>query len=69
QALSRHLGRSLRVEVEVAQAAVATPARAEQAEAENQLDAARRSLDEDPTVRGFREKFGATLKPDSVRPN
>jgi DNA polymerase-3 subunit gamma/tau len=48
---------------------VATPARAEQAAAESQLDAARRSLDEDPTVRAFREKFGATLKPDSVRPN
>ena len=69
QALSRHLGGSVRVEVELAKAAVATPARAEQAAAESQLDAARRSLDEDPTVRAFREKFGATLKPDSVRPN
>jgi DNA polymerase-3 subunit gamma/tau len=48
---------------------VATPARAEQAAAESQLDAARRSLEEDPTVRAFRDKFGATLKPDSVRPN
>jgi DNA polymerase-3 subunit gamma/tau len=69
QALSRHLGRSLRVEVELAKAEVTTPARAEQAAADSQLDAARRSLDEDPTVRAFREKFGATLKPDSVRPN
>jgi DNA polymerase-3 subunit gamma/tau len=69
QALSRHLGGSVRVEVELAKAAVATPARAEQAAADSQLDAARRSLDEDPTVRAFREKFGATLKPDSVRPN
>ena len=69
QALSRHLGRGVRVEVELAKAEVATPARAEQAAADSQLDAARRSLDEDPTVRAFREKFGATLKPDSVRPN
>ena len=69
QALSRHLGGSVRVEVELAKAAVATPARAEQAAAESQLDAARRSLEEDPTVRAFRDKFGATLKPDSVRPN
>ena len=69
QALSKHLGATVRVEVELAKAAVATPARAEQAAADSQLDAARRSLDEDPTVRAFREKFGATLKPDSVRPN
>ena len=69
QALSKHLGGGVRVEVELAQAPVATPARAEQAEAESQLDAARRSLEDDPTVRGFREKFGATVKPDSVRPN
>ncbi|MFM7627071.1 MAG: DNA polymerase III subunit gamma/tau C-terminal domain-containing protein, partial [Gammaproteobacteria bacterium] len=69
QALSRYLGRSVRVEIELAKAAVTTPARAEQAAVDDQLDAARRSLDEDPTVRAFREKFGATLKPDSVRPN
>jgi len=69
QALSKHLGATVRVEVELAQAAVATPARAEQAAADSQLDAARRSLEEDPTVRAFRDKFGATLKPDSVRPN
>jgi DNA polymerase-3 subunit gamma/tau len=69
QALARHLGGGVRVEVELAAAPVDTPARAEQAEADSKLDAARRSLDDDPTVRGFREKFGATLKPDSVRPN
>jgi DNA polymerase-3 subunit gamma/tau len=69
QALSRHLGETVRVEIELAQAAPDTPARAVERDAEAKLDAARRSLDEDPAVRAFRDKFGATVKPDSIRPN
>jgi DNA polymerase-3 subunit gamma/tau len=69
QALSRHLGETVRVEIELAQAAPDTPARAVERDAEAKLDAARRSLEEDPAVRAFRDKFGATLKPDSIRPN
>jgi len=68
QALSRHLGESLRVEVELGSAPVDSPARAEQLAVEEGLDVARRSLDDDATVRGFKEKFGATLNPDSVKP-
>jgi len=68
QALSRHLGESLRVEVELGAAPVDSPARAEQRAVEESLDAARRSLEDDATVRGFKEKFGATLNPDSVKP-
>jgi DNA polymerase-3 subunit gamma/tau len=69
QALSRHLGETVRVEIELAQAAPDTPARAVERDAEAKFDAARRSLDEDPAVRAFRDKFGATVKPDSIRPN
>ena len=68
QALSRHLGTTVRVEIELAAAPVDTPARAEQRAVDAELDTARRSLEDDPTVRGFKEKFGATLKPDSVKP-
>jgi DNA polymerase-3 subunit gamma/tau len=68
QALSKVLGATIRVELELAAAPVDTPARAEQRAVDAELDSARRSLDEDPTVRGFKEKFGATLKPDSVKP-
>ncbi|MFZ9708953.1 MAG: DNA polymerase III subunit gamma/tau [Steroidobacteraceae bacterium] len=68
QALSRHLGETLRVEIELGSASLETPARAEQREVQATLDAARESIEQDPTVRGFKEKFGAILKPDSVRP-
>ena len=68
QALSKALGTTIRIELELAAAPVETPARAEQRAVDAELDSARRSLDEDPTVRGFKEKFGATLKPDSVKP-
>jgi len=69
QALSRHAGETLRVEVEAAAAPVETPARAEQRAVDQQFDAARRSLEEDPTVRGFKERFGATLKSETVKPH
>jgi DNA polymerase-3 subunit gamma/tau len=60
---------ALRVEIDLAAAPVETPARAEQRAVEQEFDAARRSLEEDPTIRGFKEKFGATLKPDTVKPH
>jgi DNA polymerase-3 subunit gamma/tau len=69
QALAKHFGENVKAEVELAQAAVDTPARAEQREVEASLAAARRSIDEDATVRGFKERFGATVKTDSVKPN
>ncbi|MFM8516937.1 MAG: DNA polymerase III subunit gamma/tau [Nevskiaceae bacterium] len=68
QALSRHLGETLRVEVDLGAAPVDSPARAEQRDVAEGLDVARRSLEDDATVRGFKEKFGATLNPDSVKP-
>jgi DNA polymerase-3 subunit gamma/tau len=68
QALSRHLGETMRIEVELGSAPVDSPARAEQRAVEEGLDAARRSLEDDAAVRGFKEKFGATLNPDSVKP-
>ncbi|MFZ9666975.1 MAG: DNA polymerase III subunit gamma/tau [Steroidobacteraceae bacterium] len=69
QALSRALGETVRVEIELAAAVVETPARAEQRAVDAELDAARCSLESDATVRGFKEKFGATLKTDSVKPH
>jgi DNA polymerase-3 subunit gamma/tau len=68
QALGRQLGETLRVEVDLGSAPVDSPARSEQRAVEEGLDAARRSLENDATVRGFKEKFGATLNPDSVKP-
>ncbi len=68
QALTRHLGETVKVEIGIAQSEPDTPARAQDRDTEARLAAARRSLEEDPTVRAFRDKFGATIKPDSIRP-
>ena len=69
QALCRHLGETVRVEVEVGEPPAETPARAEERQAHEHLVAARESLEADPTVRALKEKFGATLRTDTVRPH
>ena len=57
-----------RLEFEVAATGVETPAQAEQRASIEDLDAARRAFESDPGVQGLRERFGATLLPDTVRP-
>ena len=47
---------------------VETPARHGERRSAEALDAARRKLEEDPTVREMKSRFGATLHPESVRP-
>jgi DNA polymerase-3 subunit gamma/tau len=69
QSLSRHLGTSVRVEVEIVEPPAETPAGAEERQAQENLVAARESLEADPTVRALKEKFGATLRPETVRPH
>jgi DNA polymerase-3 subunit gamma/tau len=73
QALGRHFGATIRLVIEREEAAVApapadTPARREARAAEAELDRARAALDSDPTVRALREKFGATVQADTVKP-
>ena len=71
QALSRHFGTTLRIEIEVAAGQVPgqaeTPASARAREADERLDAARTALESDPGVLALKERFGATLHPDSIR--
>jgi DNA polymerase-3 subunit gamma/tau len=68
RALSRHVGAPVRLEIELAGSAVSTPARLqEQLEAEQQARA-RVAFDTDPTVGEIRERFGASVLADSVRP-
>jgi DNA polymerase-3 subunit gamma/tau len=68
QALSRHVGSPVRLEIELAAHPVSTPARVqEQAEAER-LARARAAFETDPTVGALREQFGASVLTDSVRP-
>jgi DNA polymerase III subunit gamma/tau len=69
QALSRHFGETLRLEFQSAGASGAeTPAQAQRRVSEGELAAARRAFEEDAGVQGLRERFGATVLPDSVRP-
>jgi DNA polymerase-3 subunit gamma/tau len=69
QALSRHFGTTVRLEFQSGAApGTETPAQAQRRASEAELSAARRAFDEDPGVRGLRERFGASVLPDTVRP-
>ena len=68
QALSRYFGLPIRLEFETAAIGVETPAQAEQRSSQEDLDAARQAFEADPGVQTLRERFGATLLPDTVRP-
>jgi DNA polymerase-3 subunit gamma/tau len=68
QALSKYFGETLRVEFEALPSGRETPAQAGQRASVEELDSARQALESDPGVQALREKFGATLLPDSVRP-
>ncbi len=68
QALVKYLGGHVKLEFVDGAPPIETPTQhGERRSAEN-LDAARRSLDEDPTVHELKSRFGATLHPESVRP-
>jgi DNA polymerase-3 subunit gamma/tau len=69
QALSRYLGTHVKLEfVEGAGVPVETPSQTGERRSAEALEAARRSLEEDPMVRELKSRFGATLHPESVRP-
>jgi DNA polymerase-3 subunit gamma/tau len=67
QALGRHLGEPLRVEISVGVVAAETPAQAVERATQETLAAARAALAADPAVRALQERFGATVNPESVR--
>ena len=68
QALSAYFGESIKIDVALATDEVDTPARQRKAAADDKLQNARASIDNDPNVRAMRDIFGATVQPDSVRP-
>jgi DNA polymerase-3 subunit gamma/tau len=67
QALAKHFGVPVRLEFQVAPGSD-TPAALARRASEAELEAARRSFEADPAVQGLRERFGATVLPESVRP-
>jgi DNA polymerase-3 subunit gamma/tau len=68
QALSRYFAQSVRLEFESAAPELLSPARAGEDASLAQQAAARAALESDPGVQVLRERFGATLLPDTVRP-
>jgi DNA polymerase-3 subunit gamma/tau len=68
QALSRHFGATVRLEFQAGAGGAETPAQAQRRASEAELGVARRAFDEDAGVKGLRERFGAAVLPESVRP-
>ena len=68
RALSRVLGAEVQLQIELAEEATQTPARELAQAAEERLQAARVELENDPTVRALKERLGATLLADSIKP-
>ncbi|HET9863526.1 MAG TPA: DNA polymerase III subunit gamma/tau, partial [Steroidobacteraceae bacterium] len=67
QALGKYLGAPVKLEFADGAPPLETPSQHGERRSAEALDAARRSLEEDPTVREMKARFGATLHPESVR--
>jgi DNA polymerase-3 subunit gamma/tau len=68
QALARYFGEPVRLEFQQAGAGGESPALLAQRASQQELSSARRAFEADPGVQGLRERFGATVLPDTVRP-
>jgi len=69
QALSNYFGETIKLEISLQENTVSdTPARKQRAAADDRLQGARRSIENDSNIRAMRDVFGATVQPDSVRP-
>ena len=67
QALRQLVGESVTVEIEQGGAGD-TPARREEQARDERLEKARAALERDPNVQSLRDRFGAVLQPDSIKP-
>jgi len=68
QALGKLLGMPVQLEFEVAGEALDTPARREAQARDEKLEQARIALESDPNVQALRDRFGAMIQPDSIKP-
>jgi DNA polymerase-3 subunit gamma/tau len=67
-ALAKYLGAAVKLEFVDGPPPVETPSQHGERRSAEALEAARRSLEDDPTVQEMKTRFGATLHPESVRP-
>ncbi len=68
QGLSKYLGRDIRIVYEVSSAGLATPARQRVMAEQDKVLQAAAAFEEDPAVKGLRERFGAEVDAASVKP-
>ena len=68
QALAKYYGEPVRLEFTAVAPQVETPAQADQRASQEEAESARRAFESDPGVQGFRERFGATPVPETIRP-
>ncbi len=68
-ALAEHLGRDVRLRIEVQRPTGETPAARQQREARERQAKARESIENDSNVRALIDKFDATVSPESIRPS
>jgi DNA polymerase-3 subunit gamma/tau len=68
QGLSRYFGSPIRLEIEVREAAPDTPARAAERNEAQLRSQAQVAFEADPVVESFKQRFGASVLSDSVRP-
>jgi DNA polymerase-3 subunit gamma/tau len=68
QALSKYYGEPVRLEFTAVLPQAETPAQADQRVSQEEVESARRAFESDPGVQGFRDRFGATMLPETIRP-
>jgi DNA polymerase-3 subunit gamma/tau len=69
QALSKYLGRDIRVVFETADSALNSPARQRVQAEQDRIARAATAFEADPAVKGLRERFGADVDAASVKPS
>jgi len=68
QALAKYYGAPVRLEFTAVLPQAETPAQADQRLSQEEAESARRAFESDPAVQGFRDRFGATTLPETIRP-
>jgi DNA polymerase III subunit gamma/tau len=68
QALARQLGAPVRLQIELVEGEPPTLARAQEQAAADRQAQARAAFDAEPMVGAFKQRFGASVLPESVRP-
>jgi DNA polymerase-3 subunit gamma/tau len=68
QSLSKYFARDIRVVFDTSKSALDTPARQRALADQERIARAARAFEEDPAVKGLRERFGAEVDSASVKP-